>query len=69
MRRIRETTTIDRDSVSPDSISAAVDFLSKVILTRSEFWSVALDWGRTRVYTRRDKHEDFVVVMWVPVMK
>lgn len=68
-RRIRVTATVDRDSVSPDSIKAAHAFLTDLLFERAETIKVALDWNTYHAYSRRDRRGDLVIIAWVRVIR
>ncbi len=61
--------TIDRDSVSPDSIRAANTYLTCQMEERAEREGLCLNWNRWHTYNKRDRHGDLVIIQWARVLK
>lgn len=66
--RVRVSTVIDRDAVSPDSIHAASEYLLGVMVDKAEFFAVAIDWNTFHAYTRRQAG-DLMLVHWAWVLR
>ena len=67
--RIRLQAPIDRDAVSPDSITAANTYLTLSIQGRAELMGVVPDWNTWRSYTRKRRNGDLIVTQWVKVFR
>lgn len=68
MNRIRVQAPIDKDSVSPDSIAAAQQFLTNLMAERAETLGVCLNWNTMRCYTRRSRRQDaLLITQWARV--
>lgn len=72
--RVRQAVTIDRDAVSPDSISAAMEYLVGA-LAEMAVRAVdpvrgpgVLDWNTLHVYTRRTRRGEHRVIAWAKVL-
>lgn len=69
-RRIRVTATIDGDGASPDSITAAQEYLTDQMLRRAIGAGVCLDWGSWRTIVRRSrKTGDLTLIQWAKVLR
>lgn len=68
MKRIRETATIDRDSVSPDSIRAAQEYLLASLERRAEALMLAMDWNTWRTVSRRRANGDLHIIQYVKAL-
>ena len=69
MSRIRIQAPIDDDSVSPESVSAALTYIAGLIGQRAEAMGVALDWNSFKIYTRRSKRKKALLVTgWAKIL-
>jgi len=64
----RRAVTIDRDSVSPDSIRAAMEYLVEALVEQSANLGLAVNWNTFRVYTRRNRAGEHRIIARIRVM-
>lgn len=68
MTRLRMTAPLDRDGVSPDSIRAANEFLTKLLEERAETAGVVLDWNTWKCRVVSKRSGDLELIQWVRVI-
>lgn len=69
MNRIRVSAIIDGDAVSPDSISAANEYLTHQIEERAEVLDLSINWNTWRSYSKPVNGKDLKITQWAKIMK
>ena len=69
VKRIRVQTALDKDTASPDSISASQAYMTGSMFEKAESLGVAIDWDTFRCYARKNADGDLVLTQWAKVIR